>query len=99
MSSTDLPGRLRRPDSLARTWGFWLLLALLTLLTWLLGEGRGGLPLAAMLLALASVKVTVVAAEFMALRRAPLLWPALVGAWLCLVIILIGLAYWKGMSS
>ena len=99
MSSTDLPGRHCRPDSLARTWGFWLLLVLLTLFTWLLGEGRGGLALASLLLALAAAKVAVVAAEFMSLRRAPLLWPVLVGGWLCLVVTLIGLAYWKGISS
>ncbi|MCK6389479.1 MAG: cytochrome C oxidase subunit IV family protein [Azonexus sp.] len=90
MSSTELHGTPRRTAVL------WLLLVLATLLTWHLGENRGGGLLTAALLGIALIKGSIVAFDFMALRHAPPLWRILVGGWLLLVCVLIGLAYWKG---
>lgn len=81
-----------------RILAIWALLVAATLLTWALGEGRGGPWLAALLLGIAAFKGALVALEFMALRRAPRLWPVLVLGWLALVCLVIGLAYWKGIA-
>lgn len=76
----------------------WLTLLAATALTWAIGEGHASGPaIAALLLAVAMAKGTVVIFDFMALARAPLLWRIVLLGWLALVCALIGLAYWKGM--
>lgn len=99
MSFTEIRNSPLAHESAQRTLGFWILLVAATLLTWWLGEGCSGLPLAISLLALAAFKGSVVALEFMALRRAPWIWPALVFAWLTVVVVVVGIAYWKGIAS
>lgn len=81
-----------------RTLILWGLLVFATLLTWRLGEQHGGLVLTLALLLIATVKGCLVALDFMALRSAPLLWRGLVLGWLVLVSLLIGFAYWKGIT-
>ncbi len=95
MSSTELHETHGRP---ARTLYTWLGLCVATVTTWRLGEQAGGAALTALLLGIALVKGRLVAYEFMALRHAPLLWRALLTGWLCVVCLLIGLAYWKGLT-
>ena len=82
----------------AGTFRLWLVLIVATILTWQLGESRGGGLLTAIILGIAMIKGAVIAFDFMALRHAPLLWRCLLGGWLVLVWSLIGLAYWKGIT-
>lgn len=95
MSSTELNHSHGSPG---RTLAAWLGLCVATVTTWRLGEQAGGAALTALLLGIALVKGRLVAYEFMALRHAPLLWRALLTGWLCVVCLLIGLAYWKGLT-
>jgi len=103
MSSTeypDLPPVAADAHGSARgTWLLWAGLMLATVLTWRLGEGSGGLLLAAIVLGIAFVKGAVVALEFMALRHAPLLWRALTMGWIIVVWALIAIAYIKGLAQ
>lgn len=76
----------------------WLLLLLVTALTFWMGEGgyaghSAMLPVL-LLFALTFVKGLVVSLEFLELRHAPALWRWLVVGWLALVLGLIVLAYW-----
>lgn len=102
MSSTeypDLPPVAADAHGSARgAWLLWAGLMLATVMTWRLGEGSGGLLLAAIVLGIAFVKGAVVALEFMALRHAPALWRNLSVGWLVLVCTLVGIAYWKGLA-
>ncbi len=77
----------------------WLFLVGATVLAWFTGEGAAAGPLVvAFLFALAFVKGALIVLEYMALRRAPLLWRGITLGWLTLVCALIGLAYWKGIA-
>lgn len=78
----------------------YVLLILATLLTWSIG-GRGaeGPAIALVLLAIAFVKGAMIALDYMALRRAPLMWPIIVLGWMVVVCALIALAYWKGLAA
>ncbi len=78
-----------------RTLCLWSALVVATLATLFLGE-RGGSLMAVALLLIATLKGSVVALEFMALRHAGMLWRGLVIGWLLLVCSLIAFAYWKG---
>ena len=102
MSSTeypDLPPVAADAHGSARgTWLLWAGLMLATVMTWRLGEGSGGLLLAAIVLGIAFVKGAVGALEFMALRHAPALWRNHSVGWLVLVCTLVGIAYWKGLA-
>ncbi len=76
----------------------WILLIVLTLLTWWAGKaGYSGQWLVVALLASIFIKGHFVIADFMGLRGVALLWRALVHGWLVLVLGLIFLAYWIGM--
>jgi hypothetical protein len=76
----------------------WLLLVVLTLLTWWAGQaGYSGQWLVMALLVSVFIKGHFIIADFMALRGVALLWQALVHGWLILVLGLIFLAYWIGM--
>lgn len=75
--------------------------------TWFVGEmgelrgepgGFAGPAAVALILGLALVKGWQVIREFMALRRASLLWNLIVGGWLTLVLAIIALTYWKALS-
>ena len=96
MTNDTLIGR--RPLWRGVRWLLWAGLMLATVMTWRLGEGSGGLLLAAIVLGIAFVKGAVVALEFMALRHAPALWRNLSVGWLVLVCTLVGIAYWKGLA-
>lgn len=81
-----------------RLWLVWILLLVLTLLTWWAGKaGYSGQWLALALLGSVFIKGHFVIADFMALRGAALLWRALVHGWLVLVVCMIFLAYQTGM--
>lgn len=81
-----------------RVYVVWLLLVVLTLLTWWAGKaGFSGEGLVAALLASIFIKGHFVIADFMALRDVAFLWRALVHGWLILVSCLIFVAYWVGM--
>ena len=78
----------------------WILLIAATGLTWLLGErGASGAAIASALLAIAFFKGALIILDYMALRRAPLMWPVITLGWMTLVCALIGLAYWKGLAT
>ena len=75
----------------------WLLLVVLTGLTWWAGKfGGGGQWLASLLLVSVFTKGHFVVADFMALRHAALHWRLLVQGWLVLVLLLIFVAYQLG---
>lgn len=75
----------------------WLLLIVLTVLTWAAGRmGFHGMPLALGLLASIWIKSHFVIADFMDLRGAPLLWRGLTHGWLVLVMMFILIAYLSG---
>jgi hypothetical protein len=72
----------------------WLLLMLLTVTTYLIGEaGLGGIAVMLAVLGTAVVKVQMVANYFMGLRRTRWLWRGIVLGWLLLVTGLITIAY------
>ncbi|PKO50020.1 MAG: hypothetical protein CVU28_13910 [Betaproteobacteria bacterium HGW-Betaproteobacteria-21] len=78
----------------------WLLLIVATVLTWAVGErGSSGVLIVAFLAVLSIAKGSVIILDFMALRRAPLMWRVLTLGWMALVWALIGLAYWNGMPT
>ena len=77
----------------------WLLLMGLTLLALAIGKaGLGGPSIVALLLVSTLLKTQLVADHFMGLRRSRLLWRMIVSVYLVLIIGLIGLAYWLGMT-
>lgn len=78
----------------------WVILIAATMLTWTIGEGgKAGPAVAGLLFAIAFGKGALIILDYMALRRAPLMWPLLVLGWMTLVCSLIGLAYWKGLAT
>ena len=77
----------------------WIGLLLATAAAWGLGKlGATGPLTAATMLAIAGLKGSFVALDFMALRGVRLFWRALVLGWLVLVLGLIGLAYRAGLG-
>ena len=84
----------------ARALGVWVFLIAATLVTWLVGErGAHGPAVVALMFGLAFTKGSLIILEFMALRRAPLMWRVLTLGWLTSVCVAIAIAYWKGMTS
>lgn len=82
-----------------RALGVWVFLIAATLVTWFVGErGAHGPAIVALMFGLAFVKGSLIILEFMALRRAPLMWRLLTLGWLSSVCAAIAIAYWKGMS-
>jgi membrane-bound metal-dependent hydrolase YbcI (DUF457 family) len=78
----------------------WAMLIAATLLTWFIGEGgNAGPAVAGLLFAIAFGKGALIILDYMALRRAPLMWPLLALGWMSVVCSLIGFAYWKGLAS
>lgn len=78
----------------------WAALIAATALTWWVGEGGASGPaILAVLAAISIVKGGIVILDFMALRHAPLMWRLITLGWISLVWMLIGLAYWKGLSQ
>lgn len=81
-----------------KAYAVWLLLMVLTGLTWWAGQaGFSGQTLVLALLASVFIKGHFLIADFMGLRGTALLWRALVHGWLLLVTGLIFLAYWVGV--
>lgn len=80
------------------TWT-WLILMVLTLAMLAIGKaGLGGVGIASLVLLSTLVKTQLVADYYMGLKRASLLWRAIVTVYLLLVIGMIGLAYWLSLS-
>lgn len=72
----------------------WLLLMLLTVTTYVIGEeGLGGMTIMFTVLGTAVIKVQIVANYFMGLRHTRWLWRGIVLGWLLLVTGLITIAY------
>lgn len=94
-ASFDSPSAHGTP---ARATVIWLVLIAATAFAWMVGErGAAGPAIAALLFVVAFAKGALVILDYMALRRAPLLWPVLTLGWMAAVCALIGLAYWKGL--
>ena len=78
----------------------WATLIIATILTWSMGAlgetGRWGV---AALAVISFWKGAVVILDFMALRRAPLLWRALTMDWMIVVWAVIAIAYIKGLAQ
>ncbi len=80
------------------TWT-WLILLGLTLAMLAVGKaGLGGTGIVSLLLLSTLLKTQLVADYFMGLKRASLLWRAIVTVYLLLVVGTIGLAYWLSLS-
>ena len=76
----------------------WLVLVLLTLVTYAAGKlGHGGMSVVAMLLLSVSIKGQLVIDYFMGLAQVQSRWKWVVTVWLVSVVLLIGLAYWTSM--
>lgn len=72
----------------------WLMLTILTFMTWAIGEaGLGGTHIMPIVLGAAFIKVELVASYFMGLRRTRWLWRGIMLGWLLLVTGLITIAY------
>lgn len=72
----------------------WLLLIILTGVTYAIGEaGLGGMAIMLTVLGTAMIKVQMVANYFMGLRRTTWLWRGIMLGWLLLVATLIAIAY------
>jgi len=81
--------KLMRPCTL-----IWLVLMLLTVATYAIGEaGTGGTAMMLTVLGIAVIKVQMVANYFMDLRHTRWLWRGIVLGWLLLVTGLIAIAY------
>ena len=75
----------------------WLVLVLLTLVTYAVGKlGYGGFTVVAMLLVSVSLKGQLLIDFFMGLVKVQSRWKWVVTGWLVSVVLLIGLAYWLG---
>jgi len=83
-----------------RAAAIWSILILATGLTWMVGErGDTGPIVAGLLFTIAFGKGALIILDYMALRRAPLLWPLLTLGWMLVVCAMIGLAYLKGIPT
>jgi hypothetical protein len=73
----------------------WLVLVVLTLVTYMVGKlGYGGVTVVALLLLSISIKGQLVIDFFMGLAQVHSRWKWVVTGWLIAVVLLIGLAYW-----
>ena len=78
----------------------WIVLLLATATTWTVGERLDAGPMVAgLLFTIAFGKGSLIILDYMALRRAPLLWPLVTLGWMLVVCSVIGLAYWKGLAT
>ena len=78
----------------------WAVLMAATVLTWSVGvQHMSGPVVAAALFSVAFVKGALIILDYMALRRAPLMWPAIALGWMGFVCVMIGLGYWKGLAA
>ena len=72
----------------------WLALVILTVVTYSIGDaGLGGTPVMLTVLAITFAKTQMIAAYFMGLRKAGLLWRAIMGVYLATVATMIAVAY------
>ncbi|WP_159692198.1 cytochrome C oxidase subunit IV family protein [Cognatazoarcus halotolerans] len=71
-----------------------------TLATWGIGEaGAAGVAAMVSMLVLTFVKGRLIALDYMGLRPVRLFWRGMLVGWLVLVLSLIALAYWIGLSA
>lgn len=90
---------IKRHNPIRPCTGVWLLLMLLTLVTYGIGEaGLGGIEVVFLLLAMVLIKGQMVADFFMGLRRVRLRWRILLTIYLLLVVSGIALAYLMGIK-
>ena len=105
MPSTQSSVRAATPHESAhgnpeRAATIWAILIAATMVTWTLGErGDAGPAAVAALFAIAFAKGALIILDYMALRHAPRMWAGLVLGWMTLVCALIGIAYWKGLTT
>lgn len=80
------------------TW-VWLTLIVLTLAVMTVGQlGLAGVTIATLLLVATLVKTQIVADYFMGLKQGRPLWRIIMMAYMWVIISMIGLAYWLGIS-
>ena len=80
------------------TW-VWLMLLVLTLAVLTVGQmGLGGITIVTLLLVSTLVKTQIVADYFMGLKNGRPLWRIIMMAYIWIIISMIGLAYWLGIS-
>ena len=80
------------------TW-VWLVLMVLTLAVLARGQaGLGGITVVALLLVSTLVKTHIVADYFMGLKQGRPLWRIIIIVYLWIIVSMIGLAYWLGIS-
>ena len=80
------------------TW-VWITLIVLTLTVLIVGQiGLGGVTIVALLLVSTLVKTHIVADYFMGLKNGRPLWRIIMMAYIWIIITMIGLAYWLGIS-
>jgi len=80
------------------TW-VWLMLLVLTLAVLTVGQmGLGGITIVTLLLVSTLVKTQIVADYFMGLKNGGPLWRIIMIAYIWIIISMIGLAYWLGIS-
>lgn len=92
--NTNVHGTPRRATVL------WILLIVATLITFAIGMTGAAGKAAVFALALISFwKGAVIILDFMAVRRAPLMWRVITLGWMVLVWAVIGIAYMKGLPQ
>jgi cytochrome c oxidase subunit IV len=80
------------------TW-VWLILMVLTLAVLAIGQaGLSGITIVALLLVSTLVKTHMVADYFMGLKHGQPLWRIIMIVYLWIIVTMIGLAYWIGMT-
>ncbi len=80
------------------TW-VWLILIVLTLAVLVIGQaGLSGITIVALLLVSTLVKTHLVADYFMGLKHTRPLWRIIMIIYLWIIVTMIGLAYWIGMT-
>ncbi len=88
----------KKPNLRPCTW-VWLMLIVLTLAVLTVGQmGLGGITIVALLLVSTLVKTHIVADYFMGLKHGRPLWRIIMIVYIWIIVSMIGLAYWLGIS-
>jgi heme/copper-type cytochrome/quinol oxidase subunit 4 len=76
----------------------WVVLVVLTLMTWICAHGHGSALVIGALIALAGVKMYLILDIFMGVGRAPAFWHAAAIAWVVTVVAVIGSLAWRTLT-